>query len=132
MPKNTINIDLERPCPECGKKGAIVTENGDLCRCMECATKEIERRSNKVGDYIDYGQHRIPVIGVVAVERIDKKGVNIVKGEVKEIFILKVRYGDTKYEAEFDVQDIRDRVFDSLMLAINQREEKQHKLKFDK
>ena len=130
MPKNyKFTIDLEKNCPECGKKGTTVLEDGTLGRCAECVTKEIERRSM---DYIDYGQHRIPVIGVVAVERIDKKGVNIVKGEVKEIFILKVRYGDTKYEAEFDVQDIRDRVFDSLMLAINQREEKQHKLKFDK
>lgn len=122
----TITIDTETPCPECGKDGAIIQEDGSPGRCMKCAAKFL-----KPFDYVDYGQHRISVIGVVGVERIDKRILNITKGEVKEIFILKVRYGDTKYEAEFDVQDIRDRIFDDLMLAINRREEKQHKLKFE-
>lgn len=37
----TIEINLDIPCPECGKMGAT---QGGKGRCLECAKKAIERR----------------------------------------------------------------------------------------
>jgi hypothetical protein len=45
----TIEIDLDLPCPECGKPGAT---QGGKGRCLECAAKFASRRRSmsKLGD----------------------------------------------------------------------------------
>ena len=40
-----LNIDLDKKCPLCGKKGSV---NGGLC--LECATKKITGRLKMIGD----------------------------------------------------------------------------------
>ena len=72
-------------------------------------------------DHIECGQHKISLVGIAFLEITDKRTMNLINGKTKEVFSLKITYGDSVFTETFDDQEARDTVFHQVRAGVEQR-----------